>query len=319
MPANRIFNTPPLGNLSEYRDPPRAKSHDRQDDPATPPKLKWSKTTQKAKRVVRVPDIPEPAAYRVEPLARTNGQGDKWRTKAMRSHRSPTLIWFTRGQGRLTVSGVTRGFGPHNLVYLPTGTMYGFEPIGQVYGSIIHLPQADVATLPDEPLQMRFTEVIQQNEITGLIEGLAREIADDRPERDRAMALQAGLISVWLERQIAVMPDYDLTPDASRRLVAAYTSLVEKQFHESHSVSHYAAALGVTPTHLSRACNTANGQPASKIIADRVQFEARRLLAETDLPVAAIAEKLGFHSPAYFSRAFHKAAGMSPRDYRKSL
>lgn len=311
MSSKRIFNTPPLGNLSENR--PTAKELF-----APRPKKAESaqrKTPQRA--APKITEIPDAPAYRVEALARTNGQSDKWRTKAMRAHRTPTLIWFTRGQGRLTVSGVTRGFGPHNLVYLPAHTMYGFEPIGQVFGSIVHLPQSDVAGLPDEPLQMRFTEVMQQNEITGLIENLAREIEDDRAERDRAMALQAGLITVWLERQIAVMPEYDLTPDASRRLVAAYTALVEKDFRESHTVAHYAAALGVTPTHLSRACNTANGHPASKIIADRVQFEARRMLRETDMPVKMIAEKLGFHSPAYFSRAFLKSSGVSPRTFRK--
>jgi len=314
---NKIFHTPPLGNLSDtaqaHADSPHTQAVDAA--PAAAPK------TRKA-AVPKIPDIPMPPAYRVTPLARyngastLNGQADKWRTQAMRSHRTPSLIWFTRGQGRFTVSGITRGFGPHNLVYLPPRTMYGFDPIGQISGYSVHLPQTEQNDLPDEPLHLRFTEVIQQNEITGLIEGLAREIDSTQPGHDRALALQAGMISVWLERQMSVMPEYELTPDASRRLVAAYTALVEAQFRDGHNVSHYAAALGVTPTHLTRACNIANGHPASKILADRVHFEARRMLKETDLPVKDIASKLGFHSPAYFSRAFQKTTGTSPRKYR---
>ncbi|WP_417269850.1 helix-turn-helix domain-containing protein [Celeribacter sp.] len=313
---NKIFHTPPLGNLSDT--PQALSSQATSARVATPAPKKRKAATPK------IPDIPMPPAYRVIPLARYNGastasgHGDKWRTQAMRSHRVPTLIWFTRGQGRFTMSGVTRGFGPHNLVYLPPRTMYGFEPIGQISGYIVHLPQVNEMEWPEEPLHLRFTEVIQQNEITGLIENLAREIDNDQPGHDRALALQAGMISVWLERQMSVMPEYELTPDASRRLVAAYTALIEEKFHETHTVSDYATALGVTATHLTRACNIANGHPASKILADRVHFEARRMLKETDLPVKDIAAKLGFHSPAYFSRSFHKATGVSPRQFRQS-
>lgn len=314
MMANRIFHTPPLGNLSDT--PHHAR------DVQQPAVISASKPRRST--ASKIPDIPMPPAYRVEPLARYNGtstvsgHGDKWRTQAMRSHRSPSLLWFTRGQGRFTMSGITRGFGPHNLIFLPSRTMYGFEPIGQISGYIVHLPDTDQIALPDEPLHLRFTEVMQQNEITGLIDGLAREIDNDLPGHDRALALQGGLISVWLERQMSVMPDNALTPDASRRLVAAFTALVESQFRAHHSVSHYAAALGVTPTHLTRACNIANGHAASVLLADRIHFEARRLLKETDLPVKDIAHKLGFQSAAYFSRAFQKVTHVTPRRFRTS-
>jgi len=34
--------------------------------------------------------------------------GGKWRVEAMRSLSEPCLLWFTKGQGRITISGVTR-------------------------------------------------------------------------------------------------------------------------------------------------------------------------------------------------------------------
>jgi LacI family transcriptional regulator len=52
----------------------------------------------------------------------------------------------------------------------------------------------------------------------------------------------------------------------------------------------------------------------------RVQFvRAKQLLAETDLPAAAIAAKCGFSQPNYFSRAFHAKVGVSPGEYRSSV
>ena len=298
--TRKIFQSPPLGDLA------RAAASEK-------PVVRKTRTRAPA----TVTEIPMPPDYRVDILARLNNAGGKWHTQAMRSHRSPTLLWFTRGQGRVTVAGVTRGFGPHNLVYLPTRTMYGFEPVGQVYGYAVHLPETMSPELPDEPLHMRFREATQQNEVTALIEALHREIDSDQPGRDKAMALQAGLLAVWLDRQVRQMPDYDLTPDASRRLVAAFTSLVEAEFRRDHSVGHYAAELGVTATHLTRACNIACGRSASALLADRVHFEARRMLRETDLPVKDIAEKLGFHSAGYFSRAFRKETGQTPRAFRQ--
>ena len=52
----------------------------------------------------------------------------------------------------------------------------------------------------------------------------------------------------------------------------------------------------------------------------RVQIErAKRLLTETDLSVAAIAEKCGYSQPKYFSQVFHAKVGTSPGAYRKSM
>ncbi|SFI75868.1 helix-turn-helix domain-containing protein [Celeribacter neptunius] len=308
----KIFQTLPLGEIGRKGNAA---------PPASQPDIPLSKQARRRRsRTPQIPDLPEQESYRVLPLGRGSGTlsgAEKWRMQAMRSHRTPTLLWFTRGQGRITVSGVTRGFGPHNLLFLPTRTMYGFEPVGQVMGYRVHLPEDPSLALPEEPLHMRFREVLQQNEITGMIEGLQREIETDQPGRDRAMAFQAGMIAVWLERQMSIMPDYDLTPDASRRLAAAFTALVENELRDGRTVAHFAAELGVTPTHLTRACNIACGRSASAILADRVHFEARRLLMETDLPIKQVAEKLGFHSAAYFSRAFHKHTGVSPRAFRQ--
>lgn len=313
--THKIFQSPPLGEMTPSflrKGAGKKSAHIREDQIGAISMHDVAKTSKRGSV------LPVPAAYRVEPIARMITGGSKWRTEAMRSHRTPTLLWFTRGQGRITVTGVTRGFGAHNLVYLPPRTMYGFETVGQVYGYAVHLPDSPELDFPEAPLHMRFREVTQQNEITGLIENLASEIDHDQPERARAMALKAGLISVWLTRQVQIMPEYDLTPDASRRLTAAFTAQVERDFRTEHSVTHYAASLGVTTTHLTRACNVACARSASAIVADRVHFEARRLLKETDLPINVIAARLGFQSPSYFTRAFSKQTGTSPRAFRNA-
>ncbi len=51
---------------------------------------------------------------------------------------------------------------------------------------------------------------------------------------------------------------------------------------------------------------------------DRVRlYVARQYLSRTDVPLGAIATRLGFLSAAVFSRFFRRAAGLSPREYRE--
>lgn len=46
---------------------------------------------------------------------------------------------------------------------------------------------------------------------------------------------------------------------------------------------------------------------------------ACRLLRSTLMPIAGIAEKLGYNDALYFSRCFHSVVGISPSSYRKNI
>ncbi len=258
-----------------------------------------------------------PQKFRIESLPRIAPE-NRWRTEAMRSYAQPLLLWFTRGQGRITVAGVTHGFGPHHAVFLPAGTMHGYEMLGQVYGTALFFPQASGLNLPDSPLHLRFREVHQQAELSALIDNIQRELERDLPGQERALLAHAGLLSVWLDREIEHGNPHDVNPDAARRLAMAYTALVERDFRSGKSVNDYASMLGVTPTHLTRSCNAACGRSASALLIDRVHFEARRLLTETKRPVKDIARVLGFNSAAYFTRAFQKHTGKTHSDFRRN-
>ncbi len=254
--------------------------------------------------------------FRVIPLPRL-AFGGRWRTEAMRSYQQPVLLWFTRGQGRIIVSGVTRGYGPHHAFFMPSGTMHGFEMSGQVFGTAVYFPTDTNLALPQEPVHFKFRESQTQGELTQLIDTLSRELENDAPAKDRALFHHGGLLSVWLERELYKIRDAEMETDASRRLASAYAALVEQKFKSGRTIHDYAADLGVTPTHLSRACNAACGRPASAILADRVHYEARLMLAETQKPVKDIASALGFTSAAYFTRAFQKYTGQTPSAFRQ--
>ncbi len=241
----------------------------------------------------------------------------RWRTEAMRSHETPRLMFFAKGQGRITVAGLTSGYGPNNLIFIPAHTLYGYELTPMVFGQMLTIPTAMAPEWPDEHVHLRLRDVTAQKELALHFDGLERELTSDRAAGSRAAHYHLGLLAVFFERHLDARSDLARTGTASARLVAAYSDLIERDFRTGKGVAAYAAELGVTPTHLTRCCKETCGRPALALLNDRVLYEARLLLRETRTPVGDIARDLGFSSAAYFTRAFQARTGATPSAFRR--
>jgi AraC family transcriptional activator of pobA len=245
--------------------------------------------------------------------------GGRWRVEAMRAISEPMFLWFTKGQGRITIAGITRGYTANNAVFIPAGVMHGFEVGPSVFGTALFFGRDTPVSLPALPQHLRIRAVHAQQELNMILDSMARELGSDVPAHDRATQHYLGLLSVWLERQSVRGATDAAKPDAARRLVARYTALMEAEFRKGTGVGEFAASLGVTPTHLTRCCRIACGRSAIEVLQDRRIFEARMLLSETKLPVARIGEALGFTSPAYFTRSFQHLTGRTPTAFRREV
>lgn len=297
----RLFSAPPLSQFAR----PRAEETETQA-----PRAEGAK-----RRATLLPETPgTPRILAIQRLA----QGGRWRVEAMRALSEPCLLWFTRGQGRITVGGVTRGYGTHNAVFIPEGVMHGFEVGPQTHGLALFFGRGSDVTLPEAPQHLRVRDNPSQSELSAILEAVSRELESDRPGSERAARHHLGLLGVWLERQCATIPEEAQRRDAAQRLVAGYSALLERGFRSGAGIAEFAAELGVTPTHLTRACRATCGRAASDLLQDRRLYEARRLLAETRLPVKDISDALGFTSANYFTRAFHAKTGKTPSQFRRA-
>lgn len=108
------------------------------------------------------------------------------------------------------------------------------------------------------------------------------------------------------------------TPD-SRALqrFKRFRQAVEQGFAKWHQVADYAGQLGCTEKSLTRAATAAAAMSAKVFIASRINLEAKRLLVHTDLPVALIADKLGFDEATNFSKFFKRDTGCTPAEFRR--
>lgn len=256
-----------------------------------------------------------PPFIRIQNLTQFS-DGQDWRVRLFHSRPTSVLIWVGRGQGLVLLDGARRGLGAHNALFVPAGTPFALDLARQtVLQAVIFAPGVPV-DLPQTPQHLRITEMTIQSELTALIDAAAREALAQRPLTEAAMAGHSALISVWLRRQALAQQTHKTRQTAAQKLSRAFSALLAEQYTSGLAMAGYAAQLGVTPTHLTRAVKSAMGKTAAELITERVLHEARRRLQETAAPGKDIAAALGFNSAAYFTRFIQQHTGAPPSKLR---
>jgi AraC-like DNA-binding protein len=102
-------------------------------------------------------------------------------------------------------------------------------------------------------------------------------------------------------------------------VAARFAAAVERDFAHTHRVADYADRLGFSVRTLTRASTAATGLSAREVVDTRITLEAKRLLAYTDLPAAAVGRRLGFSEPTNFGKFFLRRTGRTPAAFRRSL
>jgi AraC family transcriptional activator of pobA len=241
-----------------------------------------------------------------------------WRLSIAHDRRENLLIWTTRGQGRLLLDGQRRGVGAHNAIVVPAGSLFALELGRQGAGQVLVVPPDTPLMFPQIPRQLRIRDASAMSELAVLLETAMREQQGSRPLAAQAMDAYGALMSVWLQRQLAQEEHAPVRANAAGRLSSAYCKLISAHFHEPMTMADHAGALGVTPTHLTRACKAATGKTAADLLTERILYEARSLLVTTNVPAQDIARHLGFGSAAYFTRFMQHHTQATPTALRNA-
>ena len=246
-----------------------------------------------------------------------------WTFAPHRHSRLHQVLLIARGGGRGTMEGRDFRLKPMATINVPAGHVHGWEFKRGTQGWVVTIATEilDEVIAPSEGL----SRVLSQAAVlraTPALRRLMQEIFTEYDGRNFARAhvlkaLSAALLGL-VARQLAAQTSHG-TGSAGDRLVDRFEALIDEHYREHWAVTRYAAALKVTPTHLSRLTREAFGCPASHMIRDRLVREARRQLVYTNMPVSKVAYSLGFNDPAYFTRTFTVATGLSPSEFREKV
>ena len=102
------------------------------------------------------------------------------------------------------------------------------------------------------------------------------------------------------------------------RLVGSILHYVEQNLSEKLFLQDIAEKYNYSVTYISKLFKNVTGSSLVSYIIEKRIARARQLMYE-DLEITEIAERVGYHNYSNFYKAFKKAVGISPEEYRRQL
>jgi len=273
--------------------------------------------------------------YPVAQLRRRVGDADARGLERIDFH---CLLYLTAGRYAHVVDFETHAMTPGSLLFLQPGQVHRFGDLSGCDGWLLLFKAELLHSHPPRPAHAGDTKTLDELELTwlaerqrphlrlsaatrrALTEGIERMADDCRRPATRAlnMLLRSQVQSLLIRLQLDDTPaaaDDRIEPAALQRY-RRFRSAVEREFSRWHQVAPYAARLGCSEKSLRRAALRITDRSAKAVISERLVLEAKRLLAHTLLPVAAIGDQLGFGEATNFVKFFRRETGLTPGAFR---
>ena len=242
------------------------------------------------------------------------------------------FVHVRRGICRAVVDFSHIECGAGSLLTIRPGQVHRFGPGSRWDANLLLFrPELLQASQGEERLQM--PELVDA--LPGhlrLDRSTGRFLADTlaRLEEECALDARQPLLNWLLHSELATLvtrlhifhaeqqPSAGTSSDAPERF-RLFKRLLDANVHQWHHVSRYAHAMGCSEKTLTRICSAVAGVGAKAFIATRLALEAKRLLVHTEMPISAVAQRLGFDEATNFTKFFRSIEGCTPGDFRRQF
>ncbi|MET3520909.1 helix-turn-helix domain-containing protein [Mesorhizobium abyssinicae] len=242
------------------------------------------------------------------------------------AHKHPQMAqitFWTGGSGTYRIEDKTWSFSAPTVSFMPSGVVHGFDIEPGTDAIVVSVADAALAVLAEQSALPLDQPVF----VTGRGEGalwerlgntvrmIQAEYADRLPGVERILPPLIAVALSGIARLDA--QSHAIAVPAAVALGGRLRRLIDRHFREDWPVERYVEELGTTRHLLDKAARQVLGAGVRQAIGDRRLVEAKRLLLFTIRTVEDIAYETGFNDPAYFSRFFRQAVGLSPAAWRK--
>jgi AraC family transcriptional activator of pobA len=237
------------------------------------------------------------------------------------------VFHVVEGGGRMRADTESFAFQAPCLMLVPAGVVHAFAYVAETRGAVLTISQDCFDELARREDELR--QLFARPAVLGHADSATMSDAFDRLSRELAWTAPGHRLSVEALLSTVLVEALRLSHHADQQraravgpyaaLVARFRELVERHYRAERSVERYAEWLGTPPRRLRAACLAVTGAPPYRLIQDRLLLEAKRQLLYSNLTIAETAYHLGFDDPAYFTRLFSKACGVSPRQFRNTI
>jgi AraC family transcriptional activator of pobA len=255
-------------------------------------------------------------------------------------HRDLELLYFERGGGEHRVGAHTWPVREGDLVLIAPGQVHDLAGMGaDAVGWAVEFSPQDIRDLRVDapslllwranPLLNPFVAAEVDPDVgrfrvpeadrgrwVGRLHDLGRELHDQPAGHDSAVAALVLLLLIEVAR---LAEDVAGTMRArDQPLLARVFEIIDARYAERLTLRDVAAEVGLTGGHLTTVVRERTGRTVLDWILERRLTAARSLLLGSELTVEAIAQRVGFEDPAYFSRRFRLVHGCAPGAWRRA-
>jgi AraC-like DNA-binding protein len=235
------------------------------------------------------------------------------------------ILWFTKAGGEHIVDFTSYTIEKEQLFFLSPPTVHALNTYKKE-GFLIVLSQNFLSELSyfleDSFLSLfnnfssQFSFVMNGNEAEtahNIFELLFKEY--QRKPTDTRLLVSYCRSFLLFTQQIMERQPSSIPKEERARMAKLYLH-IEEFFKREKQAEFYAKKLELSTKHLNSLTKEVLGLTVAQLIRNRIIFEAKRELHLNQHTIYQIANHLGYHDPAYFSRFFKKETGFSPKEYQ---
>lgn len=93
-------------------------------------------------------------------------------------------------------------------------------------------------------------------------------------------------------------------------------SLIDERLSDGLSLRELATRVRMSQFHFARKFRLSTGQSPHAYLTQQRMERAKRLLRQSDLPLAQVARRVGYQTQAHFTGVFRRHVGLTPRVFR---
>ncbi len=216
---------------------------------------------------------------------------------------------------------------PGLLTILPPGRSAAFRTEGSISLVSLHVPKSLAAEMslpvtasPDQPWLPRFA--FRDPYVSASLEALLRTARSGQTIRPDYMVKVVDAMLCHLAQWRQTTEDAGPLPGAAadqligRISLRELFALIDAQLGRNLCLDELARCTGLSRAAFTRGFRQATGLSAHQALNLRRIEVAKKLLAETDLDLAFIAQETGWSSQSHFTASFRNAVGCTPARFR---
>lgn len=244
------------------------------------------------------------------------GPGTNWVLPEPHRFNQHKFYFITKGTCEITLDGVTYRGEPGMWFFIPANTSHcycndngaDFQKYWMHFD--LHPSEVDLFRLLGLPYVLR---VEPEDPCWELFHRFSQTFRGSLTERLTAKACLLELLARYIQlAQVSAIPIKSRSDDR----IDGVLRYIHDNLHTSLPNEELAKLCHVHPNHFIRFFKERTGQTPARYIKVKRMEKAMRLLADTEVSVSEIMDRIGCDDLSYFSKQFKQFYGMSPREFR---